>query len=263
MKRLFITLFLLISIAGSYCYAQDSDASWLHNELWVESAGGPIIGPIYDTKYYFSEDGRFYAGHSYRSRNSFDFIQEASSGEYEYEPETRKIILYTDNIDSIRIINIFVDSVADNKINIKFDKEGWISEWHRLKGKFTFAMKDNSIIFRANTIMVCTEINRCHSNFTKSNIPGPNDNEKKEILDILKSANYSGRDVSKVDWQGKADFILFIENDYGERAIVYFKEDNSQIFVDANDGIMKSSRLYNISETQLGHLIEIAEKYIQ
>jgi len=276
MKRLLTILFLLITLANTECNAQGTDASWLHNELCVDSEGGPIIGPLYYNIFYFSEDGRFYESGSYTRSRSLT-VHEAYSGKYEYDPKERKITLYRDNYkynpddyktkfqtntpDTIRNKNIYINNIVDTIAKIKFDMVASYGKWHRKKSKFTFAMTANPVLFNIAYINVCTASEKNYS----SNHSNLADADIKKVLNILKNASFSeDKNVDRESQEAKADFIFSLKSEQGvTKSLIFIQKDNNQIYVYGNDWMATSSSLYNISDGALARLIEIAEKYIQ
>lgn len=257
-KLLVIGIFTLLGIMQ--CGAQDTDASWIHDELWNSSDGGWITGPLYSDKYYFAEDGKFYIGSARNVGQYSGYIQESYSGNYKYDPKKQKVTLYIETDKGDSICDIFIDEIRDYTIKIKFDKATQSSEWRRSrKSGDTFVMASNPVIGRVPVISVCYT-SMCYDPNDGSMLE---DVEKKEVLNILRNTSYSeDKDFDMEEWITGADFTFYAEiSRYGDRVLVCIRKNNPQIYVDARDWMSGASQLYDIEEPCFLRLIEIAEKY--
>ncbi|MFV0331925.1 MAG: hypothetical protein ACK5KL_19210 [Dysgonomonas sp.] len=265
MKRLFIILFLLIGIAASDCNAQDSDASWLHNELWSMDTGSPTLGRINASKFYFAGSGEFYYGGEY-SHNSKAFsgsLVRSYSGMYDYNPSTREISLHTTMLngrDTLFIRTFWVEFPLTSDIIISLrEKE---SQWnmYRKKGECTFVMPASPVLFSIKTMNIDSLYSEWPFDLRdESNV---DISDQKKILDILRHTQQSKTTPSLDEWKAKANIIITMADGGEESARIFIRKGESTICVEAEGWISGFILQYEMSETSLEEIIEISKKYI-
>lgn len=262
-KLIIISLFVILGIAN--INAQYEGDSWLHNELWQKGSGGPILGRIDASKFYFTENGEFYYGgeYSHNIRAASGELIRSFSGMYDYNFSTQEILLQATMLngrDTLFTRTFSVDTTSvSTKIHLRENGGRW--SMFRKKGECTFVMPVSPVLFRVETMNIdCSypEYGRLDLK-DESNVDIV---DQKKILNILRHTKYSKNPPNLDEWISKADIIITMTDGGEEFARAFIRKDEQSICVDTQGWISGFMLQYEISETSLEEIIEISKKYI-